>query len=60
VSISLNLFNNKDQLVLGQLEQYYIDFTNSKDIRRLAGFKKLDSSFAGDLKNQTTQPSSNH
>jgi len=47
VSIGANLFNNFDQLVFGQLEEYYIDFTNSGDIRKRVGFQKLDSSFAG-------------
>lgn len=46
VSIGANLFNNLDQLVFGQLEEYYIDFTNSGEIRKRAGFQKLDSSFA--------------
>ena len=55
VSIGVNLFNNKDQLVLGQLEQYYIDYTNSKEIRRLTGFQKLDPSFAGQGRNQDKQ-----
>jgi hypothetical protein len=55
VSIGVNLFNNKDQLVLGQLEQFYIDYTNSKEIRRLTGFEKLDPSFAGQKKNQDKQ-----
>jgi hypothetical protein len=46
VSIGVNLFNNLDQLVFGQLEEYYIDFTNSAEIRKRAGFQKLDPSFA--------------
>ncbi len=52
VSIGVNLFNSQDQLVLGQVEQFYIDYTNSKEIRRLLGFQKLDPSFAGQGRNQ--------
>ena len=56
VSIGVNLFNNQDQLVLGQREQYYIDYTNSKEIRRLSGFQKLDPSFAKGTPAQNSQP----
>jgi hypothetical protein len=52
VSIGVNLFNSQDQLVLGQVEQFYIDYTNSKEIRRLLGFQKLDPSFAGQGRDQ--------
>lgn len=60
VSIGVNLFNSQDQLVLGQREQYYIDFTNSKEIRRLTGFQKLDPSFAQGTPTQNNQQSSHH
>jgi len=59
VSIGVNLFNNQDQLVLGQLEQFYIDYTNSKEIRRLTGFQRLDPSFAGAGRNQNN-PQTHH
>ncbi len=60
VSIGVNLFNNQDQLVLGQREHYYIDFTNSKEIRRLTGFQKLNPSFAKGTQTQSNQQSAHH
>ena len=45
VTISLNLFNNLDQMVFGRQEGYYIEFSRSKDIRQRAGFQPLDDSF---------------
>jgi hypothetical protein len=45
VTISLNLFNNLDQMVFGRQEGYYIEFSRSKDIRQRAGFQRLDDSF---------------
>jgi len=42
VSIDANLFNNQDQLVFGRIEDFYIEFTGSKDIRQRSGFKRLD------------------
>ncbi len=45
VSISVNLFNNLDQMVFGRQEGYYIEFSRSKDIRQRAGFQPLDQTF---------------
>ncbi|HEV3468360.1 MAG TPA: hypothetical protein VG148_03505 [Pyrinomonadaceae bacterium] len=42
VSIDANLYNHQDQLVFGRLEDYYIEFTGSEDIRKRMGFQKLD------------------
>jgi hypothetical protein len=42
VSIDANLFNNQDQLVFGRVEDFYIEFTGSKEIRQRSGFKRLD------------------
>ena len=41
-SIDANLFNSEDQLVFGTVENFYIEFTNSKRIRERSGFKRLD------------------
>lgn len=42
VSIDAGLYNSQDQLVFGRLEDFYIEFTGSEDIRKRMGFKKLD------------------
>ena len=41
-SIDANLFNSQDQLVFGKVENFYIEFTDSKTIRERSGFKRLD------------------
>ena len=45
VSITLNLFNNLDQMVFGRQEGYYIEFARSKDIRQRTGFQPLNETF---------------
>jgi hypothetical protein len=45
VSVGANLFNNKDQMVFARLEEFYIEYMNSKEIRKRTGFQQLDSSF---------------
>lgn len=42
VSISARLFNNEGKLVFGGVQDYYIDFTGSKQIRESLKFKKLE------------------
>jgi hypothetical protein len=41
VSISARIFNREGQLVGGDVQDYYIDFAGSKEIRKSLGFKKL-------------------
>jgi hypothetical protein len=41
VSLDANLYDNHDRLVFGRLEDFYIEFTGSEDIRKRKGFKKL-------------------
>jgi len=42
ITINAVLFNNQDQMVFGENQDYYIEFTNSKEIRRRARFKNLE------------------
>ncbi|MDT5296301.1 MAG: hypothetical protein QOJ76_3181 [Acidobacteriota bacterium] len=42
VSLDANLYDNQDRLVFGRLEDFYIEFTGSEDIRKRKGFKKLN------------------
>jgi hypothetical protein len=42
VSISARLFNNEGKLVFGGVQDYYVDFTSSKQIRESLKFKRLD------------------
>jgi hypothetical protein len=41
VSISARLFNNEGKLVFGGVQDYYVDFTGSKQIRESLKFKQL-------------------
>lgn len=41
VSITVRLFNREGQMVGGDVQDYYFDFTGSKEIRKSLGFKKL-------------------
>jgi cell fate (sporulation/competence/biofilm development) regulator YlbF (YheA/YmcA/DUF963 family) len=42
VSLDANLYDKDDRLVFGRLEDFYIEFTGSKDIRKRKGFQKLN------------------
>lgn len=42
VSIDANLYDSQDRLVFGRVEDFYVEFTGSKNIRKRKGFKKLE------------------
>jgi hypothetical protein len=41
-TIDANLYDSQDRLVFGRVEDFYVEFTGSEDIRKRKGFKKLD------------------